>query len=246
MRKKLSLLVIICCLSFALFPEGIPALILHGVNGYPGNSKFQIEIFRGSSGLISSVRSYGEDGKMKGEAAISRNGDDVSGIERFNGGRTEFLFSVSPKQIRQHFIEFDPGAHKASRTINRVVKIAPAPGVLFETESRRFEVDDGCDLRVIDKETDESLYLFKKNLVENEGWYKADWKKDGNCTTVHEYVTMEKYGEWVDAGSSQFEGAGIVTDDFSVAILNFCILDTLYSNNATFLPFILGLKTGSY
>jgi hypothetical protein len=247
MRKRnLSSIVFLVACS-CLFAQIKPTLVFDGVNGYPSGSKYRIEIFVAGDGMISDIKAYSEDSRDAVEVThVEKKQNKITSVSVSEKSRNTFTFIIKPNKIQQQYIYFDIKNNKIFDQGTSTVLIAPRKGVLFETDERVFQKTKDYEFQIIDKATGDSLYKFKGNLVYNEGWYKADWKTVGNTTQVNEYVTMERYSDWVDAGSGTFTGDRFKSATLLDSVINFCILDAVYTNNETFIPFIFGLKTGTY
>jgi hypothetical protein len=247
-KTKLAFLIFFFILP-ALFSEGSPILVFDGVNGYPstGDSAYRIEISIAGNGLISEINAYsGGQYKETESTKIGFEKDKISGARESKTSRTKFDFSIIKNKIFRHIVVYDTVKNAVYSDRSSIVVIAPRPGVLFETDSRRFTQTGQGDFNIFDLETNEHLYTFAKNTIANDGWYRSDWKTRGNVTTIHEYQTMEKNAEWIDAGHGVFIGHAFNRQDPLINVVNFCILDVVYMNNPVFIPFIFGLKTGSY
>jgi hypothetical protein len=246
-----SILFILGVLIFAVasYSDGKPILVFDGVNGYPstGDSTYKIEIFVAGSGIISEIKTYSDGGKnVTDTMKVDSKGDKILGVCQTKKSRTIFEFTLMENRILRHIIVYDVIKNTIYSDKTSVVVIAPRPGIVFETDSRRFTQASPGDFKVFDIMTNEHLYTFKKNTAMNEGWYRSDWKTVGGKTTVLEFQTMEKNSEWIDAGHGVFIGSAFNRKDTLTNVLNFCILDVLFLNNPIFIPFIFGLKTGSY
>ena len=249
MKKSIFVLIWIQIVAALAFSQEIPTLVFNGVNGYPsiGNRLYRIDIYVAANGLISEIKSFiGNSTNVEETTKIIFEKQRISGETNSRDSRTAFDFELLNKELHRHIIIYNSDHNSIFSEKSSIVRIAPQSGVYFETDSRRYIQSSKNDFQVIDITTNENLYKFNKNQIENEGWYRSDWKLTGNTMIVHEYVTMEKFAEWIDAGHGVFTGKAFANSDQSKNVINFCILDAVYPNNPIFLPFIFGLKTGSY
>ena len=251
MSKALCLGLFLCFRVALASAETGLALVFDGVNGYPTeHTKYRIEVFVDSFGLVSEIRAYSE-----GSAAIEertkiysdKRKGRVTGVCESETSRTTFTFEPGERSIKRRVTVYDTVKEAVFSDVESSVLIEPRPGVVFETDTRMFIKPPKGELQIVDKALGKSIYVFDKNDVVNEGWFKADWKTVGNKTTIHEFVTMEQYSEeWVDCGSGVYTVDDFPIVDLRTSVLNFCILDAVYRNNPDFIPFLFGLKTGSY
>lgn len=224
-----------------------PALVYEGVNGYPSGSRFRIEVYVGAEGYVSEIRSFDASGALDIRADFVASGDRVSG--KYENDEQSIVSDIvlTKTDIEITRKVFDKATKTLDRTEYSSILIAPAEGVLFQTDEKLFQSSASYDLVVVDRLTDEPIYKFYRNTAFNEGWYKSDWKTEGDATTIREYATMERYAkDWIDRGHGTLIGQPFVGFDPWKRIVNYCLISELYPDAVIFIPCALGLKTGSY
>jgi hypothetical protein len=246
--KRFWILGLLFLASSASIAEPSPKLSFVGTNGYPsdGKDKYQIDIYAYPDGLISHLVSFsGNPRKKIDDLRIRREAGKILGEMDSGGIKMELAIEPGERAISVTRTESD-GTTKKRAVWKRVVRLGSGDPLLFEDEERKYRSGENHDLEVIDKESGEVVYVFDKNQILNDGYYRADWKKDGEKTSVSTYLTMERYGEWIDAGKGAYTGAYLVTPDASLNVVNFYILGSIYPDIPDFIPFLFGLKTGAY
>jgi hypothetical protein len=248
-KPRIWPIILLVISSTLLFAQRKPILVFDGVNGYPSNegSTYRIEIFISDQGYISEIRSFiGGSQIAEEETKVARKNNEIEGETLSRQSQTKFSLSIGEQEIKRHSIIVDRIKNTIFREYESLVKITPANGVAFDTGSRRYFLEDNEHFIIVDSKSEEVLYEFEKNQIKSDGWYKSEWKTAENKTYVHEFQTMERYAEWFDAGHGVFNGAEFKQPTLIANVINFCIMDAVYPNNTIFIPFIFGLKTGSY
>jgi hypothetical protein len=248
--KKAVIAAIFILISYQLLgSQDKPSLVFDGVNGYPGtgDSTYKIEIFVAKNGFISGIKSFINGSSNANETtSVVWNNKTIAGECRSEGSRTVFKFDLSGNKISRHITIYDTEKNSIFSEKESIVLIYPSKDTLFETDKRRFVQANPGELIIVDSITNEQLFVFRKNQILYDGWYRSDWKAVGGKISVYEYQTMEKNADWINAGHGYFTGKAFFNSDQTINVLNFCILDIVYLDSPIFLPFIFGLKTGSY
>ncbi len=249
MNRSILVLILIQVFAGYLYSQDKPTLVYLGVNGYPSSdtNTYKIEIYVSANGYISGIKSYvGNTNILEEQTSITFKQQSLIGETESKDSRTSFTFILNNNEIVRSITIWDINPSEVFSKKNSTVRIAPIKDIIFETDDRRFIKSNKIEFQIKDSKTGDNLYLFEKNNITNDGWYRSAWKNTGNSTSVNEFITMERFSDWIDAGHGVFTGKAFNNPNQLINIVNCCILDVVYPNNPIFIPFIFGLKTGSY
>jgi hypothetical protein len=244
MKVRASYVTIVLSLSVR-FAAADPSLVFSGYIDYPAHHDYRIEIVTYPSGLISRITTYaGELLERYEEMIITKEQGKIRGIDKFQNNLRTIEFLEGDGSLQFSVVDEDLNSHNKSQTKHNI-QFHPGKETLFEDEGKRYLLFADGTLRIESKKANGEAVIVRDNQIFDDGWYRSDWKKSGVKTIVKEYTTMEIPGDWVTSGGGEFTGGALNTAEPISKIENFYILDT-YLGRHIFLPFIFGLKTGSY
>lgn len=165
-------------------------------------------------------------------------------MELFQKNRKTIAISREADIIHISITSENSGTGK--KDIRRIeARLRPGPGILFEDGDSAYRLgDDGVFTADPKKKEDDSL-IIRRNQIFLDGWYRSDWKRDAKKAEIKEFTTMEIPGDWMDDGGGVFSVMRLASDDLRTNVMNFYLIDS-YTRSWIFLPFLFGLKTGSY
>jgi hypothetical protein len=246
MKTKILLPIIFWFWAICIFSEEIPVLSFSGMSGYPSDSPYKIDIYTDSQGIISRMVSYkGKNFQKNEEMQVMLNAHNISGSLVSENYKTGFSIQLDNNNILIVLTGEEATSKKKTKWQKKIEIISQNP-LVFVDDDRRIEFDRKGEFKEIDIQTNDLIYESKKNQIINDGYYKSDWKRRGNETAVKDFLTMEKDGEWINSDSGVYRGVFPVSHDVKKMILNYSIIGISYPHVPDFIPFIFGLKTGTY
>jgi hypothetical protein len=248
MRRCIFIVILELFIACHIYSEKAPALSFLGFNGYPSDGKipYLIDIFTFDDGMISRVSAYTGDPATKSvETHVSISESGILGIDQFD--RYEKKFEIRQTKIGLTLVLQGLNLITRERTENvSDIIFSVKSNFPFEDQSRSFALDSKNQLIISDKKSGDIIYVFSDSQIISEGYFKSEWKSVGDRIYTRSFLTMEKYGDWINAGRGVFTGPGLKTDDPRINIINYCILNIVYPNIPDFIPFIFGLKLGRF
>jgi hypothetical protein len=233
------------CLAIGASAETSPTLVFSGYIEYPARHDYRIEVFTYPTGLISRIVTLSGDPQMKSEEmTILKREDRISGVDQFQKNLRTFEMAIRGGEIHLVIANEDLDTRRKKQVTN-TIRVRPGENILFDDDAKVFSLLPTGTLRIEAKAKKDDAIVVRENQIFDDGWYRADWKREGPRTTIREYTTMEVPGDWISDGGGVFTGATLNTDELITNIMNYYILD-IYLGRLIFLPWIFGLKTGSY
>jgi hypothetical protein len=243
MYKWLTVVGILLVAAFAE-AQPQPTLVFDGYIDYPARHDYRIEIYSHATGLISRIVTYSGVPLAKyEEMVVSARPNGASGIDRLKETVKTIELTRSADSVNLVYVTENTGKHTRTE-VAKTARIAPEKDLLFEDDDKRFRLERTMTFRVESKNSDDQVVI-RENKIFDDGWYRSDWKKEEDKTIIQEYTTMEIQGDWITDGGGVFTGKSLYVTDPAINIMNYYILDA-YLQRRIFLPFIFGLKTGSY
>jgi hypothetical protein len=243
--KCLLLCIVLFILCVCASAEIGPTLVFSGYIDYPAKHEYRIEIFTYPDGLISRVVTFsGEPQSKFEEMLISRKDKQIDGVDQFQKNLRTFRMDILAGTMNLIIENENIDTRKKTRVTN-IIRIRPGENVLFDDDAKKVLLLPAGTLRIESKSKKDDAIVVRGNQIFDDGWYRSDWKQEGTKTTIHEFTTMEIPGDWISDGGGVFTGTSLNTKDLVMNIVNYYILD-IYLERRIFLPWLFGLKTGSY
>jgi hypothetical protein len=243
--KKMGSILVMLIISLFSFAE-TPMLVFNGYINYHIRHDFQFNIYCYANGYIHSTDTFeGESGKRFQHTEITRiEKEKVTGVYTSENYKLDFEFSVYDDAIYLNKISEDLKTKRRNYELVTIY-ISPQKDVLFEDDKRRFIKVSENEYCMVSKEYENSILRISGNKMEDDGWYRVDWAKDGQTSVFKDYIAMDTPYEMMQEGGGTFIDHGLSTSDLVINVINFYVIGLCISDK-TFLPIVFGIPTGSY
>jgi hypothetical protein len=244
MKTLIGSIALLFAVSFAS-AQLSPDLVFTGYIDYPARHDYRIELYAFPSGLISKVITLsGEPQEKTEELVITQNDSRIVGIDKFQQNIKTIEIIKGAGSIRIIIENENTISHKKSRkTINVIRK--QDKDLIFEDNEKLFLLQDDGTFRIEAKANHKDAVVVRGNQIFDDGWFRSDWKRDGDKISIKDFTTMEIPGDWITNGGGEMRGGFISAIELEVRIINYYILNN-YLDVRTFIPPVFGLRTGSY
>jgi hypothetical protein len=240
-RIIISLLVSSCTLlSWA---QGAPALVYEGRSDLPGAIPYRVEIFTHPDGLVSRIEiSAGSPLSQECLVSVTESGGRIIGEIKGPGREGSISIVEDGMAIDCDFADRSTATGR-NEDMKHKLLLLPRRGVLFEDGTRQFSLAANNEFRLVDSNTGLPIQESAKNVISYNGSRRIEYKRIGESVKVAEFATIGD--DAAPIREATVTGDLVSASTVSLKICNYLILDFLCSS-PLFVPFVFGLRTGSY